>query len=231
MTERLDDAPPRTWQSILAEVPEATPVGGLSVAPEPAASKVQRYARKLDRTDETPADVLAAIEYEVSEPATRETLDTMRAWRARQRKEMERLDELDAPDTRPWIRRKFDGFWDVFAYIAGGFAIMPLRGTESLDLSAAVAAGAALIAVVRVLAVQSGRTKGQKESRGMLLFPLAAMVIAPIALIVRLVLSRDMDEHGLLTFGGVGVLVLTAVVFTVTTLRAPTLAELVASAE
>jgi hypothetical protein len=223
VTAHPDATPTRPWQTIITSIPEATPVGGLSAAPEPAASKVARYAHKLNRTDETPADVLAALEYEVSEPATRDALDTMREWRAAQRTEMERLDALEAPDAaddQPWREKLTENIWVGLPMLAVAVVLLPLRDGLVFDVPVAVSAAASLLAAIRIAFVQTGRTTEPPEVRGMLLLPAALALAAPIIGVARVMLAGPSSDFGTVTVIGFGVQVVAALIIVAFTVRA-----------
>lgn len=198
MTDR-PDAPPRTWQSILDEVPEATPVGGLTAAPEPQASTVATYARRVKRDDETPADILAAIEYEVADTPTREALDTMRTWRDAQRKEIERLDELEPPDDRGPFRRRWEGFLTALPGFVVGFALFPTVPDESFDSLALLGAVAAIAVALRTAVIEAGWSRNPPEWRGMLLVIGFVTLAGPIIGTLRLALAGGTVSHGTVT--------------------------------
>jgi hypothetical protein len=223
VTAHPDDTPTRPWHTIVASIPEATPVGGLAAVPEPVASKFARYAQNLNRTDETPADVLASLEYEVSEPATRDALDTMRDWRAAQRKEMERLDALDAPDAsddRPWREKLTDNIWVGLPMLAVAVVLLPLRGGRAFDVPVAVSAAASLLAAIRIAFVQTGRATEPPEVRGTLLLPAALALAAPMIVVARVMLAGPSSDFGTVTVIGFGVQVVAALVVVALTVRA-----------
>lgn len=223
MTERLDDAPPRTWQSILAAVPEATPVGGLIAAPEAVATRTARRARKLTRNNKTSAELLATVEMEVSEPATREALSTMREHTSRRTSAL--LDDEmsdDSPDERPWLQKRLEGWWLALPMMAAAFMVLPFRGADySLDFPVAVSATAALLGAARIIAVQSGRTKEESTSRGELILPVLLLIAAPIISGVRILLMNGVNDFGLITAVGIPIQILSAVVVVVVTARTP----------
>lgn len=222
MTERLDDAPPRTWNAIIAEVPEATPVGGLTAAPAPVASRTARRARKITRTDETSAELLAAVEMEVSEPATREALATMREHAGRRTAALDKEMSAEAPDERPWLQKRLEGWWLALPMIAAAFMVFPFRRSDnSLDLAVGISATAALLGAARIVAVQSGRTKEESSSRGDLTVPALLLIAAPIISGVRILLMNGDDDFGPVTSIGIPVQILSAVVVIVVTARSP----------
>jgi hypothetical protein len=222
------DAPARTWQHVLAAVPEASPVGGLTAAAEPAATTVAGRARKIKRVDETPADLLADLEYEVSEPATRSALDDMRAWRQEQRAERERLDDLDAPDTRPWKEQQLEKLTGSLPFVALVFAIVPFGSEPSPDVFVLISGAAALIAAARMLFVQAGRAKEPVQFRGLLLLSTIVIVATPIIAIGRALLGNHPVADDVPSMLGLVAQVIAAVAYIVSTMRAPTAAQLAA---
>ncbi|RUQ98176.1 hypothetical protein [Labedella endophytica] len=218
-------APTRTWPHVLAAVPEAAPLGGLTAAPEPAASAITALARTTKRDDETPADLLAAIEYEVSEPATRTALDAMRAWRDEQRRERERLDELAPVDDRPWLEQVIDRLWTATPAVPLAFALQPMNPGTTFDVLVAIGAAGAVLAAGRVAAVQAGRTRKLPEWRGLLLVIAFAMLAAPAVTLGRIAVAGDSLTHGPVTTASLVVQAVAGLLVVALALRAPRAAE------
>jgi hypothetical protein len=209
-------------------VPEVSPVGGLTAAAEPAATTVAALARKIKRDDETPADLLADLEYEVSEPATRSALDDMRAWRQEQRAERERLDDLEAPDTRPWREQQLEKLSGSLPFVALVFTIVPFGSEPSPDLFILISGAAALIAAARMLFVQAGRAKEPVQFRGLLLLSTIVIVATPIIAIGRALLGSHPVADDVPSTLGIVAQIVAAVAYIVSTMRAPTTAQLAA---
>jgi hypothetical protein len=187
---------PPTWDEIIGRV------GGVGM-PEPdttspPARAAVEFARSIDRAYMEPADMLAAIEREVSEPETQMRLDAMIRQRHQERMELLELDDLEAPDERTRLERIVDALPAVVAVLGVLALALPL-GMIPVDVLVIIHTAVVLLTVIGALVVtiRSSRRSGTWEPP---IFELALLDGALLAIVlIRLLASDSSADSGLTT--------------------------------
>jgi hypothetical protein len=195
---RRRPAPP-TWDEIIARVEDVGMPRPDSTSPRARAAV--EFARALDRAYAEPADVLAAIEREVSEPATRDRLDEMIRQRHDERMELDELDDLEVPDERTRLERIVDVLPAIVAVLGVLALVLPLR-LIPVELIIAVNTVVALLTVIGALAV----TLRPSRRGGTWQAPILELALLDGALLVigliRILASDSAADSGVATIVG-----------------------------
>jgi hypothetical protein len=204
----------RTWPEILASVDAMSAVDPPMT--EPSESTAVAHARTFERNEETSAKMLAAIERNVSDAATRSGLDKfIESRRARRTELLELEDQLE--DDRTAMERVVDGLWALTWSVALLLALLPF---PTFDVPTALGAVAAVCALTGAIATHARRTRHDPEWRGGLLTIAALTLAAPLATVVRILLDEGRTTFGTATVVGLAVEVTAALLLAILALLA-----------
>jgi hypothetical protein len=183
----------------------------------PPARAAVEFARSIDRAYMEPADMLAAIEREVSEPESQARLDAMIRRRNEERMELLELDDLEAPDERTRLERIVDALPAIVAVLGLLAVALPL-GLIPVDLLVTIHTAVVLLTVIGGFAatIRVSRRGGTWEAP---IFELALLDGALLAImLIRLLASDSSADSGAVTTIGLtthGVAIVALLVFAV----------------
>jgi hypothetical protein len=206
---------PPTWDEIVGRVGDVGMPEPETTSP-PARAAIE-FARSFDRAYAEPADMLAAIEREVSEPESQARLDAMIRRRNEERMELLELDDLEAPDERTRLERIVDALPAIVAVLGLLAVALPL-GLIPVDLLVTIHTVVVLLGVIGAIAVTI-RTSRRGRTWEAPIFELALLDGALLAImLIRLLASDSSADSGAVTTIGLtthGVAIVALLVFAV----------------